>query len=123
MLARDFSLPGLEVDDASAVYRTATQKDQLSQLSDQNPEHGDLQGYGLGKELRKPAHFQRHETGRFPHNLKTCPIKDTKKFVTEQTNKKEHCAVSTLTCPVSLSKVPSLVYGLDKTKSLVRLCN
>lgn len=70
------SLPGLEVDDVSAVYRTATQKDRLSLLLGQNPEHGDLQGYVLGKELHKPAHFQRHETGRFLHNPKTCPIKE-----------------------------------------------
>lgn len=65
--------PGFEVGDVSAVCRTATLQDQLSLLLGQNPEHGDLQGYGLGKGLHKPAHFQRHETGRFPQNLKTCP--------------------------------------------------
>lgn len=98
LLAQDFSLPGLEDDDVSVVYKTATQKDQLSQLWGQNPEHGDLQGYGLGKGLRKPAHFQRHETGRFPHNLETCPTKDREKSVIQHTQRPPHCINTNLSC-------------------------
>lgn len=117
MLAGDSSLPGLDVDDVSTVCRTATQKDQLSLLLDQNPEHGDLQGCGLGRGLHKPAHFQRHETGRFPRNLKTCPIKDMEKFVTEQTNKKELCCID---INMSYEPVRGTILGLIKNyKSLV----